>query len=61
MTFNTDEMQTIGSIWICLPGIPAGQKIHPQSKAGFKNAKALLFVPGSDNLTALKKHRACLF
>jgi len=53
-------MQGAAAGGVFAPGSPGGQKVQPQTKAGFENDKALALLPAARQLVAGQKYLPAL-
>ena len=58
--FKRDKMQTPAALWVAAPGLPGGEKVQAQPKAGFQNDKTVAPLPALRQVVAAEKNMACL-
>ncbi len=58
--FKRDKMQTPAALWVGAPGLPGGEKVQAQPKAGFQDDKTVAPLPALRQVVAAEKDMACL-
>jgi hypothetical protein len=50
-----DEMQAPAALRVVTPGLPGGQKVQPEAKAGFEDDEAVLALPALRQFVAARE------